>query len=216
MQKPSATTLSGVAAAALVLSVLVLIQWRAARATIDVGFWYENFPVTLPQDHVTRIGGPLTQGDVDFIKRVSREELERAFSGLRIAVTDRRDAIWRIRVVYDIPRAGPLSMVPRNTPRSGEMRTVGFLGGTGSVDFQQLAFAAFHYAPEGATRDDIIRGIGRGIGRTAAHEFGHAMGLLGHSDDPLSYEAGSWDRAAQYYGELHWAAWPLLEERFGK
>lgn len=214
MQKPSATVLLGLVAVVLVLSALAFVRWRAATAIIDIGFWYENFPITLPQDHVIRLGGPLTDVDIDLIKRVSREELERAFSGLRIAVTDRRDAIWRIRVVYDIPR-GPSGMVPRG-PQSGEMRTIGFLGATGAVEFQTLSFAAFHYAPEGATRDDIIRGIGRGIGRTAVHEFGHAMALLGHSDDPLSYEAGSWDRAAQYYGELHWASWPLLAERFGK
>jgi hypothetical protein len=215
MQKPSTTLLLGLVAVALVLSALAFVRWRAATAIIDVGFWYEDFSYRLPDQLTDRIGGPLTVADIDVIQGVSRDELARAFAGLRIAVTDRRDAIWRIGVVYDIPRT-PLGMVPRNTPRSGEMRNVGFLGGTGSVEFQQLAFAAFHYAPEGATRADIIRGIGRGIGRTAAHEFGHAMGLLGHSDDPLSYEAGSWDRAAQYYGELHWAAWPLLQDRFGK
>jgi hypothetical protein len=65
----------------------------------------------------------------------------------------------------------------------------------------------------------MVRGIGRGIGRAAAHELGHAIlgPLLVHTDDESSYEFDSWDRAGQYYGELRWrTAWPLLERRFGR
>lgn len=58
---------------------------------------------------------------------------------------------------------------------------------------------------------------GRGIGRVAAHEFGHQIlgtGLVHNTDDENSYEYPSPDRAAQYYGELHWTtARPLLEQK---
>lgn len=62
-------------------------------------------------------------------------------------------------------------------------------------------------------------GIGRGIGRVAAHEFAHL--ILGaaavHNDlDEDSYEYPSPDRASQHYGQLHWTtAWPLLRQKLG-
>ena len=69
----------------------------------------------------------------------------------------------------------------------------------------------------------ISNAIGRGTGRAAVHEFAHqALGAdnLRHIDnrtDEQSYEYGSADRAAQYYGELRWTtAWPVLEDKFGK
>ena len=63
------------------------------------------------------------------------------------------------------------------------------------------------YAPPGATRQTIVDGIGRGIGRVAAHEFAHQMINSGETHNPRdenSYEYPSSDRAAQYYGELRW------------
>ena len=63
------------------------------------------------------------------------------------------------------------------------------------------------HAPAGADRAAIIDGLGKGIGRTAAHEFAHQ--ILPHvnihaSKDTDSYEYSSSDRASQYYGTLHW------------
>jgi len=66
----------------------------------------------------------------------------------------------------------------------------------------------------------MIEGIGRGVGRVAAHEFAHE--ILGavplHNNlDESSYEYPSPNRAAQYYGELHWTtAGPLLRQKLGK
>ena len=72
--------------------------------------------------------------------------------------------------------------------------------------------------PSGATRDDIIAGIGRGIGRAAAHEFAHQI-IVDNShnpDDAASYEYPHADRAEQYYGELHWTtARDALLKRLG-
>jgi len=85
------------------------------------------------------------------------------------------------------------------------------------VNFMVAALGAVAYAPPDASRPAIIDGIGRGIGRAAVHEFGHAMVSANHSQDEDSYEYRSADRASQYYGELHWAgAGPLLQRRFGK
>ena len=79
------------------------------------------------------------------------------------------------------------------------------------------ALGAVTYAPPDASRQTIIEGIGRGIGRAAVHEFSHAIVNANHSQDEHSYEYRSSDRKGQFYGELHWAsAGPILQQRFGK
>ena len=75
------------------------------------------------------------------------------------------------------------------------------------------------YAPPGSSRDQIVTAIGRGIGRSAVHEFTHL--ILGsrsvHSDDEGQYEYASADRASQYYGEVRWGpAHRLIAQRLGR
>jgi hypothetical protein len=223
MQKPSATIVTGAIAVTVALSIFGVLQWRASTATIAAGFWYEDFPFTLPEEYTVRLGGSLTATEIESVKRLSRVELEQAFSQLRIVINDRRDAFWRIRVLENLNPPGPTSGIGTGrlrVPRSGEAYALGPLGGAGSVSFVVAALGAIHYAPPGASREDMIRGIGRGIGRAAAHELGHAAlgGRLVHNDeDESSYEFSSWDRVGQYYGELRWTtARPLLEQRFGR
>lgn len=215
MPKPPA---AGVILAVAVLTaglVFGVLQWRASTATISAGFWFDDFPFDLPADATARLGGPLTGRDVDTIKRVARAEVERAFSGLRIVVTGEREAFWRVRVQREIRSI--VGGRPNRIPISGESLGLGPFGGAGSVNFMVAALGAVAYAPHDASRQAIIEGIGRGIGRAAVHEFGHAMVSANHSQDEHSYEYRSSDRASQYYGELHWAtAGPLLQRRFGR
>jgi hypothetical protein len=80
-----------------------------------------------------------------------------------------------------------------------------------------VALKAIQYAPADASRATIIDGIGRGIGRVAAHEFAHQIlggNNMHNQTDENSYEFPSPDRASQYYGELHWTtARPILEQK---
>jgi hypothetical protein len=106
---------------------------------------------------------------------------------------------------------------------AGESHVFGPLGSWGSVGFLILAHNAIEYAPPAASRQDIVAGIGRGIGRAAVHEFAHqSLGVdnLTHIDnrtDTTSYEYGNADRPSQYYGELRWTtAWPVLQQKFGR
>ena len=87
-------------------------------------------------------------------------------------------------------------------PNAGESMPLGLLGGSGAVSFDLVALKAIQYAPAGASRQTIVEGIGRGIGRVAAHEFAHQIlntGAVHNRDDENSYEYPSPDRAAQYY-----------------
>lgn len=217
MRKPSATTVSGIVAIATTLMIFGVLQWRASVTPISIGLWYDDFPYTLNEDATSKLGGSLEQPDIDAIKRAARGELERAFAGLRVAISDDRNAFWRVRVLRTI---GP-GLRPRRVPSSGESYALGPFGGGGTVDFQVAAYGAIHYAPPGATRQEIVDGIGRGIARAAAHEFGHLIlaGRFNHTrrTDGPTYEGATSDRAEQYYGEIHWAtAWPLLEQKIGR
>jgi hypothetical protein len=197
--------------AALVVLSFVIGCFRASAPT--AGFWFENTSFSLPPDAATTLGGPLQPQEMELIERVSRAELERAFDGLRIVIVPKRDAFWRVEVLRSLPRRGPL-------PRAGESLALGSLGGAGAVDFTFVTILALRYAPLGASRQAILEGIGRGVGRVAVHELAHQ--ILGASagvhdrDDGNSYEYHRPDRASQYYGELHWTiAWPHLQARLG-
>jgi hypothetical protein len=177
------------------------------------GFWYESRSLTLPDDLAVQLGGPLSPGEFTTIEQLSRQEVERAFSSLNVDITSNRKAFWKVQVLQTIRPRGPL-------PSAGESIALGPFGGLGSVDFGLVARRAVLFAPQQATRDVIITGIGRGIGRVAVHELTHQMvGLSGahNKHDAGSYEYPSPDRAAQYYGDLHWStARPHLERKFGR
>ena len=174
------------------------------------GFRWDDVPFGLPAHAAERLGGQLTGDELQGIKTVSRTEVERAFAGLHIQIVDNASAFWRVEVVRSLRAKGPL-------PNAGESMPLGFMGGSGAVSFDIVALKALEYAPPGATRKTILGGIGRGIGRVAAHELAHQIvnsSAAHNSADEQSYEYPSPDRAAQYYGELHWTtARPLLEQR---
>jgi len=163
------------------------------------------------------LGGPLTAADIETIKHVARAELEQAFGDLRIRFADEGRGFWRLLVVPSVVRQGLNGRAIQNA--AGASYALGLLGGGGYLNFTTLALKAAVYAPPGASRDEIVTAIGRGIGRSAVHEFAHLIlgGRPAHSDDEGSYEFESADRASQYYGELRWTrAWPLLEQRLGR
>jgi hypothetical protein len=159
------------------------------------------------------LGGPLLPEDFQEIKDTSRRELAGAFSEFNIDVTDRRDTHWRVSVV-------PLLSVKGVPAPAGGSIELGGLGGSGSVGFVTLAAMAIRHAPAGASRREMLEGIGRGIGRAAAHELAHQIlgkGMRDDTADPDSYEYFSADRASQYFGTLHWAAaGPLLKQKLGR
>lgn len=189
--------------------------WLLARPsgprTIDIGFWFEA--------GVHEAAGPeraITSGELVAIDAVARSELARAFAGMRMTLSDSRRARYRISVV---PRLRDRRLV-RDIDVAGESRAVSGLGGSGAVSFSFLASGASACAPEDADRTAVVEAIGRGIGRTAAHELVHQMfpgAPIHDSRDVRSFEYYSAARCEQYFGEMHWdLAGPLLRARFGR
>lgn len=194
--------------------VFGLVRWQGARSTTEAGFWFAPDAFELSPHDESRIGGPLSEAEQEMVSHVARAELVKAFSGLRIVVTDNPSAFWRMEVRRET------TVRRRYFPSSAESYALGPLGGRGVVSFSVIASHAVHFAPPDASRESIITGIGRGIGRAAAHEFAHQIlsPLSIHDgEDVNSYEYWHASRASQYYGELHWTrAGPLLEARLAR
>ena len=96
---------------------------------------------------------------------------------------------------------------------------MGPFGARSVIDFTEVLMAAMAHAPAGTTRQQLVAGIGRGVGRVAVHELAHGIlgaGAMDNQTDDHSYEYFTHNRPSQFYGELHWArAWPVLVERVG-
>jgi len=199
---------AGIAAVVVALGLPSCARDRVAEA----GFWFDRVTFDLPLDDVERIGGPVRPEEQLQIESIARAELATAYAGLRIRFTSRPPATFRVSVVQDIPA--------RALPVAGASRRLPLGGGIGEVSFRTLASQAVGNAPRDASRARIIDAIGKGIGRTAAHEFAHQ--LLDHvnlhdTKDPDSYENGISNRPSQFYGTLHWAfARPLLAKTLGQ
>ena len=201
------------AARALVVAVVAAAAGGCRRSVPAAGFWYESGRFALAGGDASALGGPLTPDELQTIEHLSREEVVRAFAGLRLEITDRRDAPWKVAVRPDT--AGRTAL----PNAAGASVALAPLGGWGVVDFDVLADLAVQFAPAGADRAAVLSAIGRGIGRAAVHELAHQIlgpRLIHNSADPDSYEFPTADRASQYYGAVHWTtAWPSLVRRFG-
>jgi hypothetical protein len=182
--------------------------------THTAGFWFADDALTLPDAVAGPLGGPLTDRERASLQQIARAEIDRAFAGLPLSITEGRDAFWRVAVLRSLPSRGN-----RALPHAGESLAMGFMGGTGAVDFDFVAFTALHVAHDPTARPVIVEAMGRGIGRVAVHEFMHQIlgASIGHDDsDANSYEFGNPERRSQYYGELHWTtALPLLRLKLG-
>ncbi len=198
-----------------VLTLSALVAWTMAERSrppgLEAGFWFDA--VTFRS---VRLGGAITRVDIAEIESVARGELLRAFAGLPIRISDRRDATFRLRVaqeVRDVRMRG-------NWGVAGASSVLPGLGGNSSVSFLFLASGATASAPDGTPRSEIVAAIGRGIGRTAAHELTHLLlpqAPIHDTTDVGSYEYESAARREQYFGEMHWAmARPLLVERLNR
>jgi hypothetical protein len=158
---------------------------------VELGFWFE--PASFYPDG---IDPPLSAHDMPAIEASARAELDRAFSGLRIRVTDRRDARFSVRVVPEV------TDLVFQTAVAGASRGVAGFGGSGVVSFNFAVNGAMSHASPETTRHEIVRAIGRGIGRTAVHEFAHQLlpTVPLHDSRALTYESEGVNGWAHYYG----------------
>lgn len=210
-------TLAGAIGSLVALTALGVLAWRASQNVVEVGFWFDLSPDRFPPYVVDALGGTPSPDELAGVERLARTELARAFEGLRLSFTNRRNAFWNVEVLNDL-------VVNTESPYAGrpsgiaESFAAGPLGGRATVSFSRAAQLAASLAPREAARADILDGMARGIARAAAHELVHLVTNLDFHDraDPDSYEYPFADRASQFYGELRWgSAWPLLVAQLG-
>jgi hypothetical protein len=196
-------------------AAVVALAVGSRQNTVTAGFWFDPVTYDGSEPMADRLGGPISDAEMQTVESIARAEITRAFAGLRLAFSNHRDATYRIRVVQRLRNP----MAPRGPTSSGESRRIAGIGGQGAVNFQLLSNSAIAYAPAGADREAMIAAIGRGIGRAAVHEYAHLfLGAfpIHDSKDVQSYEYASADRREQYYGDMHWdIAGPVLEQKFG-
>ena len=187
--------------------VYVLASTQSRPAAVEAGFWFDDV-----RFESARLGGPLAQDEMATIESVARAELREAFHGLPIVFSERHDARYTIRVVQEVRDL----RFKRPVGVAGQSRGIQGFGGSGAVSFDFLANGAMSYAPDDADRAALVAAIGRGVGRTAVHEFTHQLlprAPIHDSRDEQSYEFRSAARSAQYFGPMRWdLARPLLRQ----
>ena len=161
-----------------------------APSDVEAGVWFE--PVRFRS---AELDGAVTAADLVTVETTTRLEIARAFEGLRVRITDRRDAPYRVRIVESVrdPRfRSHVEVAGASWGGSGH--------GHGVVSFTMLASGAMANAPTGADRTTKLQTIGRGLARSVVHELTHQFFPSEpiHSDDVESYEFPSASRPAQY------------------
>ena len=180
-----------------------------APRPVELGFW-----LVMPLSYQSpRIGGPITATEFAIIDKVARGEIEKAFKEFDVTVTANRHARFKVEVV---PTLKDQRLVRPGT-YAGESRAVAGFGGAGAVSFDYVANGAMVFAPDDASRADVIEALGRGLGRVAIHEFTHQLlpkQPIDGSHDINSYEGNTAAVIEGYYGDLHWSiARPWLDAR---
>jgi hypothetical protein len=197
--------------AAIACSVCISVAAACARGPIELGFWIEPVSFASP-----RLGDRISGTELAAIEAIARAEIDTAFKRFDVVVSGNRQARYHVRVVQ---RLLDQRFRTREVSIAGESRGAAGLGGSGAVSFDFLANSAMVYAPDEIGRAELIVAIGRGIGRSAVHEFAHQLlpsTPIHDSRDRASYEFESAARIEQYFGEMRWAvAKPLLEDRLG-
>jgi hypothetical protein len=187
---------------------LVLALSACEPRPVELGFWME--PVTYSS---ARLGGPISAVELNTIDRIARSEIERAFQRFDVTVTGNQRARFRVAVLPSLRD----HRLQRSGVNAGESRAVAGFGGSGAVNFEFVANGAMVFAPDDASRAEVIAALGRGVGRVAIHEFLHQLlpKFATHdSKDRESYEGNSPALIEGYFGDLHWdIAGPALEAR---
>ena len=188
----------------LSLAALLLAAISCRSATpIDVGVTFAN---------TWRVAGdPLTTPEQARIKDVALATLHAAFE--------------EFDVRFGEPRKGERTIRVEDTPY-GRMMNFGAAGMTypasivSFVRFDILANTVLATAQcahidgcRSTTRAELVDGLGRGIGATAAHELGHQAGL-GFSHDARCddcYDGDASTSYAHFFAAKHWSGAALAQ-----
>jgi len=153
--------------------------------------------------------GALSQPEIAIVKDTAFQVLRDAYKGFAVFFSEGSRPSHTI-----IVRSGLYGKAGETTPFSS----------VSNVDYDDLYFSLLKIlgirspGEKGITRDQLVEGLGRGIGATGAHELGH-QGNFSYATDTTvcdsCYDAHSADSYVHFFGMKHWsdAAMALMKRQ---
>ena len=191
--------MNGVARLVVSLLAMAAMSCRFSRSPINVAVAFES-PWTLGTD-------TLSVSEQSVVKAATLETLRRAYSGFRVHFVEARAGDRLIRIEETPYGSTPQFRIPGAAGLTYHASTVS------SVRIDVLWFAELAVTgcrdPQSCTktRTELLEGLGRGIGATAAHELGHQAGirLVGDSQCDDCYDGHRSTSYAHFFGTKHWS-----------
>jgi len=179
--------------------VVCAVSCRFARAPVNVAVRFDN-PWILGAD-------TFDPADQHVIKSAALDTLRHAFASFDVRFAERPSADRLIRVEETPYTATPTLRAPGAAGMTYPASTVSSV----RIDVllaQELAAARCRDMRSCLkSRRELLEGLGRGIGATAAHELGHQAGIRFVTDVPCDdcYDGGR-ASPAHFFAVKHWSA----------
>lgn len=180
-----------VAMAALTALAVVYVWPKSTFGVATVALQWEN---TFALD-----GRPLDETEIAVVKLWAAHTMRRAYSGFAVEVSEGHGTnVIHIRDACAQPEC--------DADSAGD---TWLFSKSSNVYYNVLARRALsHGKQQNGDRMQVLRGLGQGIGATAAHELGHEwpirMPSVDQRHDKNGYDYYSFDRPEHFYGQLHW------------
>ncbi len=193
MRDSNPTRISAVRPA--VLLSLALSVAACGRSPITVAVVFPN--------SWTLGGETLTGSEASIVKAAAFDTLGKAYEGFAVRFVESPSGNRTIRV-EETPYSSPRYYAAGMTYPVARVSSVRF-----DVLFS-LELAAARCPDMGGCsrrRNDLLKGLGRGIGATAAHELGHQAGIRFVRDARCDdcYDSNTSNTAAHFFGSKHWS-----------
>ena len=147
----------------------------------------------------------LNDSDKSLVKRNALETLRRAYAGFDVRFVEGASGSRLIRV--------------ENRPQVSDPRQFGAAGATYAISPVSWVYVNVLLSAEMAavdcpdlshctkTRTELLEGLGRGIGATAAHELGHQIGFRFTHDVQCDdcYDGNTSTSYNHFFGNSHWS-----------
>jgi hypothetical protein len=187
---------AAIAIAAAIVAAGAGAACRARQAPVVVAVTFVNS---------WRMAGDALSGDEQaIVRRATLETLRAAYDRFGVRFEEAASAARIIRV-EDTPYSRPFFGAAGMTYAVTRVSSVRF---DVLVNAELAAAGCASPAQCAKSRRDLLEGLGRGVGATAAHELGHQAGFGFALDSPCEdcYDGRASTSYAHFFGRKHWSA----------
>lgn len=153
----------------------------------------------------------LTGGEQALVHNVAVQTLQSAFAGFTVQFSDEPSSARLVRV-EETPYSSYGTASPVHPGAVGMTFPASTVSSVHPDALYHAELAAARCrtftACDTKTREQLLEGLGRGIGATAAHELGHQAGLEFSHDVPCDdcYDSHRADTTVHFFGAKRWSA----------